>query len=625
MSVWFSSVPTVAAAFISNIIQRCVPLAVVACFAGFFSVGSASAAPTYFSYWGLARHIPEAQDHVNLYWAVSWIWDSNEALSQLADAKARGMRAVVHTEFVFFIGSGQFGNTCPYTLRADAAARWDAFVQTLSQQALLDTVAAFYPLDEPDVCNASPNTVLTVVDIIRSHPLTAGKPVATTFGCDIAKRFGDPDEDDHAYGNALRAFDWVGVDCYGNSNIFIEPAWSRTRFDFGCFCFRTTYGPPIYDNFKLQLTPSQRVILVPQGFASGEEDGLPDDPQLFANKAYADPSAIAIVPFTWFDQLYYPGVRSQPSLLDQWRTIGRTIGLANPPNASPPLPAAVPPKLQVIATDVRHFMLYDVNCNTTTNQICEVQLSWWLTNSNVTQVFVRSGGGAPQLITCSSAMGFVDIPWMMAGSYTFELHQMSTCTGTIPPGTTPVASLFVTLPDGTAPPALVERLSRKTHGGAGTFNLPLAVTISSPTTEPRAGGAGNEHTIVFTFDKPVASGTATVLEGVATAGTPSFSGTEMIVPLSGVANAQYVSVSVSNVTATDGTSGGSGSVRVGLLLGDINGSRSVSLSDMLLANAALSQTVTPGNYLNDVNASGTLTLSDLLVINSALTQTLPAP
>jgi len=211
-----------------------------------------------------------------------------------------------------------------------------------------------------------------------------------------------------------------------------------------------------------------------------------------------------------------PG-RAQPtSLLDQWRTIGR---------ASPRQPAErvataagrVPPKLQVIATDVRHFMLVDVNCNTTTNQICEVQLSWWLTNSNVTQVFVRSGGGAPQLITCSSAMGFVDIPWTMAGSYTFELHQMSTCTGTIPPGTTPVASLFVTLPDGTAPPALVERLSRKTHGGAGTFNLPLAVTISSPTTEPRAGGAGNEHTIVFTFDKPVVSGTATVLEGVATA------------------------------------------------------------------------------------------------------------
>jgi hypothetical protein len=70
-------------------------------------------------------------------------------LSQLADAKGRGMRAIVHTEFAFFAGSGAYANGCPYTLRPDAAARWDSFAQALSKQGLLDTVAAFYPWTNP--------------------------------------------------------------------------------------------------------------------------------------------------------------------------------------------------------------------------------------------------------------------------------------------------------------------------------------------------------------------------------------------------------------------------------------------------------------------------------------------
>src|ERR671929_20123 len=96
-------------------------ITIVAFVAAIFVAAPALATPSYFTYWGLGRNITEVQDHVNLYWDVSWIWDQNEILSQLADAKARGMRAMVHTEFAFFNGSGQYANTCPYTLRADAA------------------------------------------------------------------------------------------------------------------------------------------------------------------------------------------------------------------------------------------------------------------------------------------------------------------------------------------------------------------------------------------------------------------------------------------------------------------------------------------------------------------------
>jgi len=97
------------------------------------------------------------------------------------------------------------------------------------------------------------------------------------------------------------------------------------------------------------------------------------------------------------------------------------------------------------------------------------------------------------------------------------------------------------------------------------------------------------------------------------------------VTLSAVTNIQYVTVALSNVSAADGGSGGTGTARIGFLVGDVNQNRAVSLADLGLVNAALAQSVTIANYLKDVNASGTLTLSDKGITNAALTNALPAP
>jgi len=127
------------------------------------------------------------------------------------------------------------------------------------------------------------------------------------------------------------------------------------------------------------------------------------------------------------------------------------------------------------------------------------------------------------------------------------------------------------------------------------------------------------------FDKTVSTGLATVTEGSAVTGVPIFNGSEMIVPLRGVINQQYVTVSVTAVTSTDGSSGGSGSIRVGFLAGDVNQNRAVTLSDLGQVNAQIAQFMTGANFLKDVNASGTLSLSDKGAANAQLTKTLPAP
>ena len=177
------------------------------------------------------------------------------------------------------------------------------------------------------------------------------------------------------------------------------------------------------------------------------------------------------------------------------------------------------------------------------------------------------------------------------------------------------------------PPVLVSAASRRVHGAAGTFDLPLSLVAPpgvnhNPGTEPRQGPA---HTVVFTFDKTVTAATATIAEGTATAGAPTFSGSNVIVGLTGVTDRQYVTVSLSNVASSDGGTGGTGSVRIGFLLGDVNATRVVSIADLGLVNAQLAQVVTAANFLKDVNASGTLTLADKAIANGNLTMGLPAP
>jgi hypothetical protein len=179
----------------------------------------------------------------------------------------------------------------------------------------------------------------------------------------------------------------------------------------------------------------------------------------------------------------------------------------------------------------------------------------------------------------------------------------------------------VAVPTGGGPTPICA-YSRKVHGAAGTFDLPLSMVPTSPTIEPRMGPV---HTIVFTFDSPVTTaGVAAVTEGVAVAGSPAISGNEVVVGLTGIADQQYVAVSLTGVVSAN-TAAGAGAIRVGFQLGDVNQNRVVTLADLGIVNSQLAQFVTLSNYLKDVNASGTLSLADKGITNANLTRNLPPP
>jgi len=169
--------------------------------------------------------------------------------------------------------------------------------------------------------------------------------------------------------------------------------------------------------------------------------------------------------------------------------------------------------------------------------------------------------------------------------------------------------------------ALVTGVSRKVHGAAGTFDIPLTFS-GSPAVECR-NTAGN-HTLVFTFNNTLASGTAAVTGGTGTiSGTPVISGATMTVNLTGVADVQRLTVTLQSVTDTTAQVMPDTPVSVNFLAGDTNGNKTVNAADVAQTKSQLGQTVTGSNFRNDLNANGSINSGDTAIIKSDLGHSVP--
>ena len=124
--------------------------------------------------------------------------------------------------------------------------------------------------------------------------------------------------------------------------------------------------------------------------------------------------------------------------------------------------------------------------------------------------------------------------------------------------------------------------------------------------------AAGSFLAVFTFDAAVTSGNAAIVGGTATAGTPTFSGNEMRVPLSGVADVQVVTIQISNVNGGGGTT----NVAFGFLKADVNGNRTVDRPDLTQIQTDRGQPVTASNFRDDINLSGVVDVPDKNAVNT---------
>ena len=170
--------------------------------------------------------------------------------------------------------------------------------------------------------------------------------------------------------------------------------------------------------------------------------------------------------------------------------------------------------------------------------------------------------------------------------------------------------------------ATTKAVSRKVHGAAGSFDIDLPLT-GPPGIECRSGGgSGGDYQLVVTFFNPVTFTNAAVTAGTGFVVSTSGNGTTIVtVNLSGVANAQTISVALFDLN--DGVNTTNLVIPMGVLIGDVNANRFVNASDIAQAKAQVGQPVTTSNFRADVNPNGIINASDVVHVKSLSGTSLP--
>jgi hypothetical protein len=175
------------------------------------------------------------------------------------------------------------------------------------------------------------------------------------------------------------------------------------------------------------------------------------------------------------------------------------------------------------------------------------------------------------------------------------------------------------------PVQLSSVVSRKTHGSAGTFDVDLPLT-GAHGIECRSGGANGDYTLVFNFTNTLASVSgASVANGTGSVSSSAIGSDphQYIVNLTGVSNAQVITVSLTNVTDSAGEFSSSVSASMGVLLGDVNASGRVDASDVSLVRQQTLQPVTTSNFREDINVSGRIDAADVSIARQEALTSLP--
>jgi hypothetical protein len=167
-------------------------------------------------------------------------------------------------------------------------------------------------------------------------------------------------------------------------------------------------------------------------------------------------------------------------------------------------------------------------------------------------------------------------------------------------------------------PQLQAAVSRRTHGGAGPFDLSMTLGSSATDIEPRVGTAGVTPQSVLTFDSAIEAtdGSADcgqeVVVSNGTCNSVSISGSTMTVNMTFGKN-QCVAVALSGIRGAGAGPAMTGTSAVSVLTheGNVNADDNVNLLDLNDIKLTLFQAVGAGNFKNDINADASINLLDL--------------
>jgi hypothetical protein len=267
----------------------------------------------YFGYYasamsgvGTGNYIQETSSHSNLVWIREFCGQSE--VSKLQQARARGMKAVLDVGCNFF----DF-RTLKLLPEKEIERRLAGLIPRI--QPYLDTIAAFYPLDEPFHIGKKKGIsygymgeqLRTVNRVLKS--LFPTIPIAVII---TTEAINSPEV------RVPENYDWVGFDCYGS--------WVQ--------CQESGSIPSLYARMLAKLKPHQKTMVIADAnirehAGSEEQRQLANRAGLYFNLAASDPRVIAFIPFIYqsFDEgsRHYVGVRDMPRVLPTYISIGRSI------------------------------------------------------------------------------------------------------------------------------------------------------------------------------------------------------------------------------------------------------------------------------------------------------------
>ena len=180
---------------------------------------------------------------------------------------------------------------------------------------------------------------------------------------------------------------------------------------------------------------------------------------------------------------------------------------------------------------------------------------------------------------------------------------------------------------------LLGAVSRKTHDRIGSLDVNLPLT-GNPGVESRTGGAGSNHTVIFTFSSPLESVGGAVVEsvtgnaasgstGVVSSSAIDSDAHQYVVHLNEVADAQDVTIKLLNVTDAEGNTSSVVVVRMGVLLGDSNNDGTVNSGDALQTRNRSGQSTDKINFRSDFNLDGSINTGDAFIVRSRSGNSIP--
>ncbi len=180
--------------------------------------------------------------------------------------------------------------------------------------------------------------------------------------------------------------------------------------------------------------------------------------------------------------------------------------------------------------------------------------------------------------------------------------------------------------------SVTSAVSRKTHGGAGTFDIALPLT-GTDGVECRSTGGTNDYTMVVTFSgnvtvtgspqAQVTMGSGCVGGGGVCTGNVTVSGNVVTVPLTNITDQQNINVRINGVNSAADAPAADFNIPMGVLVGDTNANRAVNASDVSQTKGQSGQPVTASNFRSDVNANGSINAGDINIVKANSGHSIP--